>query len=193
MRRYESKPPPSVTFELDGQTFTTVNRASLLELSEVARLAGRAINDPAAAALVANFFRAVLGTADVYETRPDGPDDVPETLSLEPEEAADGVLAGALTLVRPSEYERFRAHVARHGTDAVTLMQIMSDLVEEEAEVPTRQPSPSRAGQTATASTYRVVSSSAVATLPLTPQRQAELEAEAARAREKAAQRSAAG
>ena len=137
MKSYTSKPGQPVSFDLDGVTFTTKGGASLLELSEVARLADTDLVDPAAAAAISGFYRSALG----------GP-----------------------------EYQRFRDHVSKHGTDPETLMHIMQDLVEEVGSTPSQRPSPSTDGQTATGSTYRVVSDSAgVREFPLTPERQAEL------------------
>jgi hypothetical protein len=139
MKSYTSKQRKPVQFEVDGVVFTTTGGASLLELSEVAKLADTDVADPVAAAAISGFFRSALN---------------------------------------PQEYDRFRKHVATHGTDPETLIHIMQDLVEEASTVPLEEPSPSTNGQSSTPSTYRVVSPLGVKETPmadLSPERQAEI------------------
>jgi len=82
-------------------------------------------------------------------------------------------------LFGPAEYPRFRKHCSEHSTDEETLLQILTDIVEEGSARPSDRPSDSQDGSTATGPMSKVVSLSraTVVEMPLTPQREAELRA----------------
>ncbi|NUW45541.1 hypothetical protein [Nonomuraea rhodomycinica] len=63
-----------------------------------------------------------------------------------------------LALLGENEYQRFRAHCRRNGTDGETLMNILGDLASEEADRPTDRSSDSSDGPPNAAGTARVVS-----------------------------------
>lgn len=78
-------------------------------------------------------------------------------------------------LLGPDEYPGFKAHVKARVTSPTVLMQILMDAIEDIADFPTQLPSDSPDGQTTTATTLRVVSSSGVTEETLTPEREAQL------------------
>jgi len=83
------------------------------------------------------------------------------------------------------DYDRFREHCRTHKTDEETLLQVITDLMEDLAGgFPTNRPSPSQPGPTNTGRGLRVVSLSNRSTVEvpvLTDEQLRELEQEAQR------------
>jgi hypothetical protein len=81
------------------------------------------------------------------------------------------------------DYDRFRVHCRHHSTDPDTLLQIVSDVMEDVTDRPTGLPSDSASGQPTTGRTWRVHSPDGTwREEVLTPEREVELRAAVDRA-----------
>ena len=98
-------------------------------------------------------------------------------LDAESPEALAAIAKVFSMLLGPTEYERFREHVAANSVDVDTLLEILADMFAGVVGSPLPQPPDSSPGPTKTARTYKVISPSdgTVTEIPLTPEREAEL------------------
>lgn len=68
------------------------------------------------------------------------------------------ILADVFSGLLGSTYQQFRAHCRKHGTDGEVLVQIIGDLLAEQADRPTNRPSDSSDGPKSDPATRTVVS-----------------------------------
>lgn len=74
------------------------------------------------------------------------------------------------------QYGAFKAHCRNHNTKADTLLDILTGLIEDASDRPTKRPSDSADGPPTTGRTWKVISSDGTVTeVPLTPEKEAEL------------------